>query len=378
MSPPQRLRILMTADAVGGVWSYATTLARGLCRRGHRVHVVTLGPAPRQDQIRAAENVHGLTLETTDLALEWIDPEGHDLGRTAGRLRSIAQRVEPDVIHLNGYREALSEWDIPVLVAAHSCVRSWWRAARNEEPWEQRWLVYMDNVRTGLDAADAWVAPTAAFRNELSRLYAPRHAGHVIWNGLEPRLPSAHKESFILAAGRLWDEAKNVGILARIASRVPWPVEIAGPLSDGQRAVGIPTSNIVLFGEMSREALADEMARAEIFVAPAVYEPFGLSVLEAAASGCALVVSDIDSFRELWEGAALFVDPRDASALGAALTHLTRNTPLRQEMQARARRRARRYSAAAMARAYEALYAELQGNTSSSRPAAVQLVEVSP
>ena len=39
----------------------------------------------------------------------------------------------------------------------------------------------------------------------------------------------------------------------------------------------------------------------------ALYEPFGLAVLEAAQAGCALVLSDIPTFRELWDGAALFV-----------------------------------------------------------------------
>ena len=44
-----------------------------------------------------------------------------------------------------------------------------------------------------------------------------------------------------------------------------------------------------------------------IFVSVSRYEPFGLAVLEAAHAGCALVLSDIPTFRELWQGAASFV-----------------------------------------------------------------------
>ena len=51
-------------------------------------------------------------------------------------------------------------------------------------------------------------------------------------------------------------------------------------------------------------------ARCPIFVSAARYEPFGLAVLEAAQAGCALVLSDIPTFRELWDGAALFVPRR--------------------------------------------------------------------
>ena len=57
------------------------------------------------------------------------------------------------------------------------------------------------------------------------------------------------------------------------------------------------------------------MARAAIFVSSSVYEPFGLAVLEAAGSGAALVLSDIPTFRELWDEAALFAPPGDAAGI---------------------------------------------------------------
>ena len=44
------------------------------------------------------------------------------------------------------------------------------------------------------------------------------------------------------------------------------------------------------------------MARASIYALPARYEPFGLSILEAALSGAALVLGDIPSLREVWGG----------------------------------------------------------------------------
>ena len=68
--------------------------------------------------------------------------------------------------------------------------------------------------------------------------------------------------------------------------------------------------------------MADAYAAAAIYALPARYEPFGLSVLEAAQHGCALVLGDIDSLRENWDGAALFVDPDDAGALAASWARL--------------------------------------------------------
>src|SRR3546814_15067984 len=59
--------------------------------------------------------------------------------------------------------------------------------------------------------------------------------------------------------------------------------------------------------------------RAGIFVSPSLYEPFGLAVLEAAMSGCALLLSDIPTFRELWDGAAVFTPAGDSDALADRL-----------------------------------------------------------
>jgi hypothetical protein len=215
------------------VWSYATLLARELCRRGHEVSLVTLGPEPRRGQIKELEAVTGLSIVTTDLALEWIDPEGSDYERARDSLAAIEQSVQPDVVHLNSYREATADWRAPVIVVAHSCVRSWWRACRGEDPSEPRWLNYIANVRTGLSAADRWVAPTAVFRKTIEQLYWPKTTGSTIWNGIAEngiaeKNVETPKDNFILAAGRLWDESKNVPLLARIGSSVPWPIEVAG------------------------------------------------------------------------------------------------------------------------------------------------------
>src|SRR5438270_10596672 len=101
------------------------------------------------------------------------------------------------------------------------------------------------------------------------------------------------------------------------------------------------------------------MERASIFALPARYEPFGLSALEAGLRGCALVLGDIASLREVWGDAAVFVTPSDDGALAAALDLLARDDAFRAGMGERARRRAARYTAAASAAATLALYRKL-------------------
>jgi glycosyltransferase involved in cell wall biosynthesis len=102
------------------------------------------------------------------------------------------------------------------------------------------------------------------------------------------------------------------------------------------------------------------MGRASIYALPARYEPFGLSALEAALAGCALVLGDVASLREVWGDAALFVPPDDAEAIGAALRSMVRDVDLRQELAVRAQRRAARYTVERMADAYLDVYAQVR------------------
>jgi glycosyltransferase involved in cell wall biosynthesis len=189
----------------------------------------------------------------------------------------------------------------------------------------------------------------------MQALYSPGRVGKVIHNGADATPGIAQKQPLIVAAGRLWDEAKNVKAIVAAAGRLNWPIQVAG--ATPEHAGCIP--NLLFLGELPRSDLLALMARAGIFVAPALYEPFGLGVLEAAMSGCALVLSDIPSFRELWTGAALFVDPRDALALASALQRLCEDTELRKQLQLAAARRAWRYSVTAMIDAYCGTYCSL-------------------
>ncbi len=199
---------------------------------------------------------------------------------------------------------------------------------------------------------------------------APPLPGQVIHNGLDCGRHIGRKEPFVLAAGRLWDEGKNIGVLAAAAGELRWPVKLAGAACPDERFDGC--RNVELLGELPRAELLNLMERASIFAAPALYEPFGLGILEAASAGCALVLSDIPTLRELWSGAAVFVDPRNSQELSAVLQRICGSAALRTQLQRSAARRARRYGAATMTDAYCLAYRELLG-LSSCHPHAGQL-----
>src|SRR5690606_8377688 len=104
--------------------------------------------------------------------------------------------------------------------------------------------------------------------------------------------------------------AKNLAQLDAVATELPWPVYVAGSTEhpDGGNAA---FDSVETLGVLSRAEMKHWLGRASIYVLPARYEPFGLSALEAALSGCALVLGDIPSLREVWGPAATYVDPAD-------------------------------------------------------------------
>jgi glycosyltransferase involved in cell wall biosynthesis len=335
------MRILMTADTVGGVWTYALELADALAAYGVEVEVATMGRPLDAGQRAEVARSAVAGLHESAFALEWEDDPWEDL-ESAGRwLLELEERVRPDVVHLNGYVHGCLPWETPVVVVAHSCVLSWWEAVK-EEPAPPEWEHYRLSVEAGLRAAEAVVAPTRAMLDALDRHYSFRTERFVVPNGRAAPRREEKKEPFVLGMGRFWDEAKNVAALERVRDEVPWPVVLLG---DGSAT-----------GRVSREEVESHLARAAVFAAPARYEPFGLSILEAALAGCTLVVGDIPSLREVWDDAALYVAPRDSDALAAALRLLAGDDAVRDELARRARRRAARYAPRRMARRYLEVY----------------------
>ncbi|HKO71693.1 MAG TPA: glycosyltransferase family 4 protein [Bradyrhizobium sp.] len=352
---------MMTTDAVGGVWTFSTTLARSLAAFGFEILLVTLGPRPNEAQKAMLRGTQRLSLVETDLQLEWQDPAGADLCHADAVLCGLADRFGPDLVHLNSFREAIFDWNVPTVVVAHSCVNSWAEACGETDAFTgDDWKAYSQSIRAGLQKSNAWVAPTRAFRGQLASQHGLPETGEVIWNGAETRSRSpAAKQPFVLSAGRLWDKAKNLSAVARAAPAIEWPIRIAGQFARNSTLATPITSNCELLGEISHAALLGQMEKASIFISPALYEPFGLSVLEAASAGCALLLSDIPTFRELWNGAAVFFNPHDPDEIRRCLRLLCDDEMQRMRLQHAAAKRSLEYPLSKTARAYRSVYGSL-------------------
>ncbi|ABS27415.1 glycosyltransferase family 4 protein [Anaeromyxobacter sp. Fw109-5] len=354
-------RVLLTADTVGGVFAYAAELCAALAQRGCAVALATQGRPLSADQRAELARVPGLEVHEGTGKLEWMQDPWDDVAREGERLLSIARRFRPDVVHLNGYAHGALPFGVPKVVVAHSCVLSWFEAVRHA-PAPPSFDRYRLEVRRGLDGADAVVAPTRAMLRALERHHGKVRRGLVIANGRAPeRYPPRPKEPFVLCAARLWDEAKGAATLDAAAGRLAWPVLLAGDEMSPDLAhpgASAPRHARPL-GRLAPDALAVWYGRASIYALPARYEPFGLSALEAALAGCALVLGDVPSLREVWLGAAAFVPPGDVEALASTLAGIVHDAPARAELGRQARRRALLFGRERMAERYLATYGGL-------------------
>src|SRR5207248_3436774 len=158
-SADHRPTVLMTADAVGGVWNYALTLCAALPE--FRFVLAVLGPAPSPAQRSAIGRLANVVFEEAPYRLEWMAGAEADLAASRHWLVSLARRHGAGLVHVNGYAHARIDMDCPILAVAHSDVLSWWQAV-HREPAPAEWDDYRREVAAGLMMADRIVAPSRA------------------------------------------------------------------------------------------------------------------------------------------------------------------------------------------------------------------------
>jgi UDP-glucose:(glucosyl)LPS alpha-1,2-glucosyltransferase len=166
------------------------------------------------------------------------------------------------------------------------------------------------------------------------------------------------REPLILFAGRVVADKGTDAFVAACAQALPqlpgWRAGIIGadrfdaasPETPFTRAIALAAqkAGVQLLGYYPHDQVLQAMSRAAIVVVPSRWqEPFGLSALEAMASGAALVCSPRGALPELAGDAALYASPDDPAAMAAAIIALARNPERRAALAAAGQARARAF-----------------------------------
>jgi glycogen synthase len=328
------MRVVVTTDTLGGVWTYTRELVTELIRRRVQVTLVSFGNIPEAAQCAWMEGLKDLDFRPTAFKLEWMQDCEEDLKASADYLLSVIHEVEPDLIHLNQFCYGALRCEVPKLLVAHSDVVSWWVAVHGHEPQPSSWIdQYREIVSRGLAGATMLVAPSRWMLEQIIGHYGRPAASAVVYNGRNPKLLNPHlkKELAVLSVGRLWDAGKNVALLTQIEPSVP--IYIVGTERHPDHGEDAQISaagwkRVHFRGPQTEKELKDLFSRVAVYAATSRYEPFGLAPLEAALSRCAIIANDIPTFRELWGETVLYFQLNDAESLHEQIMLLTSDPEL--------------------------------------------------
>jgi glycosyltransferase involved in cell wall biosynthesis len=358
------MHILVTADTVGGVWTYTRELVTGLAMRGIRVTLVSFGGIPTSEQTVWLDKLPGVTYYPTGFRLEWMQDAAEDIEDSKHYLGGIIAECNPDLLHLSQYCYGSLDVEIPKIVVAHSDVMSWSEAVRGAQPNDLRAQWYRRVVEQGLAGASLLVAPSKWMLRCIETCYGAQPRTLVIYNGRTPALfnPYVSKHNYAASVGRLWDEGKQSRLLLQLPVP-PLPIFLAGAVESPEDIASqhsISASGVQLKRQLSEGEIRELLSHAAIYIATSKYEPFGLAPLEAALSRCAILANDIPSLREVWGDAACYFRSNNAESLGEALSLLHEDRALRLNYANRAYERARIcYTADRMVDEYVQLYTVL-------------------
>ena len=360
------MRVLMTADTVGGVWTYTRELVTQLSRRGVQITLVSFGQTPSTEQCDWIDGLEGVSFYPTAFRLEWMQDAQSDLEESAEFLRTLIFETRPDLLHSNQFFYGAIDCDLPRVVVAHSDVVSWWVAVHGDEPPASDWITqYRAHIHRGLSGADAVVAPSRWMLDQISQHYLQPKYAEFIHNGRDPHLfiPYVAKQDYAVSVGRLWDAGKQVSLLQ--SDRLPIETILIGSEAspEGTAHSARPkreNSRLKMQGFSSESQVRQILSCASMYLATSRYEPFGLAPLEAALSRCAIIANDIPTFREIWEDDAIYFERNNSRSLIDAIQELASNPKRRSEYADRALNRARNnFSSEGMADRYLKLYRTL-------------------
>lgn len=312
------MRILFTADPNGAGWSFTASLARALSRREEDILVMAFGAEPTPGR-RMEMEADGVRLVTIPISGPTTDPMFIQAARQA--LQMMVQEWDPAVVHID--RCSFGDLDLEVPKVLSVAADKTARVSRGRGP-----------ARKGLLGADAVVSPTRTLAEEISRRFEYRRPVSVIQPGLEMGDQpvsfgaSPSKRSGVIFYGRTDEKADGFDLLLEATRQMGGDVQLRiGGEGNRPPLPGWVTD----LGFCGAEERATQFGHAQIAVLPSRDEPFGLLSVEAALSGCALLLSDTPAYRELWHGAAVLVKSEDPAALAEGLRSLMLDTRRREE-----------------------------------------------
>jgi len=179
-----------------------------------------------------------------------------------------------------------------------------------------------------------------------------------------------HGVPFILSAGKISPRKNVQGLLralAKVRSEIPHHLVLTGGNGwDMDQVLSVVdelalSDRVHMAGYVSDDALRALYRQASVYVHASLYEGFGLTILEAMASGTPVITSDRSSLPEVAGDAALLVNPHDPESIAAALVTICGNSGVAEKMRQAGIARARAFPWENTAEKMIEIYNEIAG-----------------
>lgn len=278
----------------------------------------------------------------------------------------LLHRIKPDVHHATDFI-APSLPGVPVVATVHDL-----EFVRHPEYLDDAGRAYYGQLAEARERTAAWITPSQwtaddlceAFQVDPSQVFVVPH-GAPEGIALRPPLSRAERSRYLLVVGTI-EPRKRIDLLLDALATMDDPPEVRLIGKQGWQADAISSRiehsrNVAWLRDVTDPILMDAYRSAWAVLVPSLSEGFGLTALEAMATGTPVISSGHGALREVTGPAALEPDTDDPHGWASAIERILEDESLWNELSLFGQRRAKEFDWYRSAKSTVEVYRQVAG-----------------